>query len=91
MLVSRLIEILQEQIERGYLRADDDLVVDWFSYDDVNRVAGHYDTPISDDEARSIWRECVDDIDDMDCYDTEVINSYIDKVVGLYVEQKGGK
>lgn len=89
MLVSRLIEVLQEAIEGGYLKADDDLVVDWFSYDDVNRVAGHYETEISDDEVRSIWAECVEEIDDFDTYDVEVINNCIANVVSLYMEQKG--
>jgi len=91
MLVSRLIEVLQEQIDNGWLKPDDELVVDWFSYDDVNRVAGHYDTPFTDDEIREMWAECVNEIDDMDCYDPEVINSYIDKVVCLFIEEKEGK
>ncbi len=91
MLVSRLIEVLQEQIDKGYLKPDDELVVDWFSYDDVNRVAGHYDTPISDDEAREIWVECLEEIDDYDCYDVELMNDCIDRVVSKFVESKGGK
>lgn len=90
MLVSRLIEVLQEQIERGYLRADDELVVDWFSYDDVNRVAGHYDTPISDDEAREIWAECVDEINDYENYDTELINDCVDDYVSKFIKKKEG-
>jgi hypothetical protein len=91
MLVGRLIEVLQEQVEGGYLKLDDDLVVDWFSYDDVNRVAGHYDTPITDDEARSIWAECVEEIDNFDTYDVEVINNCIGNTVSLYMEQKEAK
>jgi len=91
MLVSRLIEVLQEQIERGYLKLDDDLVVDWFSYDDVHRVASNDEAKITDDEARTIWAECVEEIDNFDSYDVEVINNCISNTVSLHMEQKGAK
>jgi len=85
MTVQMVIDGLRADIELGNYKADDVLVIDWFSFHDVHRVVDDYEEGrvISDDKARTIWEGCVDAINtQLDQYETEAINNVIEAVVG---------
>lgn len=85
MTVQNVIDGLRADIELGRFKADDLLVIDWFSYHDVLRVVNDYEDGrvISDSKARNIWAACVETIDSqLDQFDNEAINNVIDCVVG---------
>lgn len=84
MTIRNVIDGLMADVKAGVYDEDDVLVVDWFSYHDVEqRVIDMEDEkPLSPEQARAIWLKCVEQIDyELDVYDTSDINSVITEIV----------
>ena len=82
MTIEGLIAGLQADIKAGYYTKDDVLVVDWFSFQDIQRVSDDMtcdvDVIMSESRAREIWEKAVERIDmEIDYYDSEQINHII--------------
>jgi len=85
MTIQNVIDGLRADIQSGFYKPDDVLVIDWFSYHDVLRAVNDYEEGrvISDDKARNIWAACVETIDSqLEQFDNDSINDVIDAVVG---------
>lgn len=90
MTVQMVIDGLRADIELGRFKPDDVLVIDWFSYHDVERLASDEDIKMSEDEAREIWVDAVEQIDvQLDWYESDAIGH----IVAAKIEEafNGGK
>lgn len=84
MTVENVIACLRADVEMGRYKADDLLVIDWFSYHDVQRIVLDYDEEnnMPDEKARGVWEECAEQIDmQLDQFETEAVNWVITGVV----------
>ena len=59
MTITALIDTLTRMVESGGYKSDDELVVTWWSYEDVELVDDNY----TEDEAREVWANIHDDFD----------------------------
>ena len=74
MTVQMVIDGLRADIQLGRYKADDVLVIDWFSYHDIERLASDEDIEMSEDKAREIWAQAVEQIDiQLDWYEPDAI------------------
>ena len=79
MTVQNVIDGLRADIELGRFKADDLLVIDWFSYHDIQRTAETFE---NDDEARKLWEKTVERIDvQLDWFDKDQIDDLIQEMV----------
>lgn len=86
MLVASVIAFLQHEVEAGRFKLDDELVIDWFSFDDVHRVAHDNSIVLTDDEARKIWGKCLTEFSDF--YDVDSIDRIIREYVSALVKHR---
>ena len=80
MTVQMVIDGLRADIELGRYKADDLLVIDWFSYHDIHQFVIDMEDQdlLTDEEARSHWAGVAEEIDmRLDEFQTSEINSVI--------------
>ena len=87
MSIKDVIAGLQGDVAAGYFTMDDVLVIDWFSFRDVQRTADDFseddnDNGMDDATARKLWEVSVDRIDtELEWFEGEQINEIIQEVV----------
>lgn len=84
MTIRQMIDGLMADVKAGIYNEDDVLVVDWFSYHDVEqRILDMEDENIPTQERlKEIWAKCVEQIDyELDEFHTSEINNLITEVV----------
>lgn len=89
MTIEGVIAGLQADVAAGYFKMDDVLVIDWFSFRDVQRKLSDFDDDkkMSDDTAREIWEDAVEEIDiRLDWYDTDDVNAIIASKVRVLID-----
>lgn len=86
MKVQEAIDMLTRYVgEGGYLNADDEIIVNWWSYDDVLIQ----DVEMSQDKARVIWSHVFDVLDRCDNIDNDFVRDEITMAIAEYDEANG--
>ena len=69
----------------GYLNADDDIVINWWSYDDVN-----IQEIMSNEKARVIWSHVYDILERCDNIDNDFVRDEIRMAIDEYNQANKG-
>ena len=77
MTVQEHIDLLTSAVNAGWIKGDDDLIVDWWTFDDL---ASQYDIETAE-EARKLWKEVVARHAKYDDHDAESIRYLMEEVV----------
>ena len=86
MKVQEAIDMLTKYSgEGGYLNADDDIVINWWSYDDVN-----IQEIMSNEKARVIWSHVYDILERCDNIDNDFVRDEIRMAIDEYNEANKG-
>lgn len=86
MKVQEAIDMLTKYSgEGGYLNADDDIVINWWSYDDVN-----IQEIMSNEKARVIWSHVYDILERCDNIDNDFVRDEIRMAIDEYNQANKG-
>lgn len=80
--VKQFAEYLLEQIETGNFRADDRLIVEFWSFQDVEDFAygDDYYGEVTDEVAREVWHEVADRLEGLDLITNDDVRDSISDV-----------
>lgn len=90
MRVDGLIKHFQVAIEKGWVKPDDELIVEWWSYDDVFAFIGgdEYYGELSNDDAREVWAVVSARLSDFDAVDNDIVRDTVSEVLDERMEGK---
>lgn len=78
MTAQEWVDKFQKNMESGWLRPDDLIGMEYWSYDDVVCEADNIsDIPIDKDYAREIWKQIAYKLQRYDCVDCDVVRDEI--------------
>jgi hypothetical protein len=90
MEVAHAIKMFQVALDKGWLKPDDEIIVRWWSFEDVlGFVEGDdYYGDVTDEVAREVWAEVVDATDGYEYVDNDVVRDEISSVLDKRMEGK---
>lgn len=86
MKIQEAISVLQGMLDRGSHTVDDELVIDFWSYEDVLVQ----DLDMSQEKARVIWSHVFDILDRCDNVDNDFVRDEITVAIAEYDEANEG-
>ena len=90
MQVAHAIKMFQVALDKGWLKPDDEIVIHWWSYEDVlGFVEGDdYYGDVTNEVAREVWAEVVDTTDRYEYVDNDVVRDEISAALDKRMGEK---
>ena len=90
MRVDELIKHFQVAIDNGWLTAEDELIVEWWSHEDVFAFIGDddYYGDVTVEQARQIWGKVVEELDGLDNVDNDQVRDTVSEKLDEWMEGK---
>jgi hypothetical protein len=90
MRVDELIKHWQVAIDKGWVNADDELVVEWWSHEDVFAFIGgdDYYGDVTVEQAREVWGKVTTKLDGQDNIDNDLVRDTVSEVLDEWMEGK---
>jgi hypothetical protein len=90
MMVAHAIKMFQVALDNGWLKPDDEIIIRWWSFEDVSLFADgdDYYGDVTDEVAREVWARVVDATDGYEYVDNDVVRDEISSALDKRMEGK---